>query len=122
MDKNFLTSWEALAFIFAVLPGIVAIAYCYECGVKRKKPTIQDYFKLLKLAKRAQNESYNHTAGIFTPNSSKWLAALLVWIMWLIVVLVSPSFKFTIICLLISIPVSGVAYYIGKFNSTTLCL
>jgi hypothetical protein len=53
-----LISWEALAFVFAIMPAIVALACCYECGVKAKTPSLGGYLKLLKIAEKAKRESY----------------------------------------------------------------
>jgi hypothetical protein len=110
-----LISWEALAFVFAILPGIVGIAYCYTCGCKRERPTWSGYWNILKIANRAKREAYRKTAEMFA--SSSQVVSLLAWVFALIVALVSPSRIVAAVCLLLCVPASVIGYYVGRSRS-----
>lgn len=60
-----LIGWEALAFVFAILPGLVGIAYCYTCGRFRKRPHCKGYTDLYSISKKAQKDAYKKTAELF---------------------------------------------------------
>ena len=114
-DSFIFVSWEALSFVFAVLPGIVAIAYCYECGKDNKSPKISGYFNMLKLAWKAKSEAYKKTADALVPASKfKHGSTLLAWMFIFIVALVGPGLVITAIALLLSIPATIISYYMGK--------
>ena len=111
-----LISWEALAFVFAILPGIAGLAYCYACGRTRERPTWSGYWSLLRTANKAKSEAYRKTAGLFSsPSSPKWTVGVLAWLFMLfIVAVVSPSRIITLSCLAICVPGSGIAYLVGR--------
>ena len=110
-----LVSWRALAFVFAILPGIVGIAYCFECGRKCVRPSFSSYLAMFKMAKRAKAEAYKKTAEALLPSHDRrGLGVPLAWVSMLVVALVGPSVWITSACLVVSIPVSVVAYYVGK--------
>jgi hypothetical protein len=115
-DGSFiLISWEALAFVFTALPGIVAVAYCYECGKEHRSPTLSGYYNMLKMAKKAKSEAYKKTADTIIPTASrKSGSTLLAWVFILIVALVGPGPVVTVIMLLLSIPASVVSYCVGR--------
>ncbi len=110
-----LIPWEALAFVFALLPGIVGLAYCYTCGRTRESPTWRGYFRVLRMANRAKSEAYRETASLFsTPTSPRWMIGGLAWLFILIVAVVSPSGILTLTGLGACVPGSLVAYLVGR--------
>lgn len=110
-----LITWEALAFVFALLPGIVGLAYCYACGRKGELPTWSEYWNLLKTARRGKSEAYRETAGLFSsPGSAKWTVSALAWLFMFIVAMVSPGPIVTLSGLVLCIPGSGIAYLVGR--------
>jgi len=110
-----LVSWRALAFVFAILPGIVGIAYCFECGQKRVRPSFSGYFAMFKMARRAKGEAYKKTAECLLPSGDRQgLEVPLAWVFIVVVALVGPGVWITSSCLVVSIPASVVAYYVGK--------
>lgn len=113
-----LVSWRALAFVFAVLPGIVGIAHCFECGQKRKRPSPSGYMAMFALARKAKNEAYRKTAEAITSSSNTHaLPICLAWAFALVVTLVGPDVWVTVVCLVLCIPASAVAYCIGRRGS-----
>ena len=110
-----LISWEALAFVFAIMPVIVVLAYCYECGVKGERPSPSGYLKLLKIAEKAKKESYRQTAEIFQDEKSPvFFVGMLAWLFSLIVSLLSPGSLEVLACFVVAIPTSFIAYIIGR--------
>jgi hypothetical protein len=107
--------WEALAFVFAIMPAIVALVYCYECGLKTKTPSVSEYFKLLKFTEKAKKESYQDVAQLFGYGKSPvFYVGLLAWLFSVIVSLLSPNFWVVLACFVVSIPASFIAYLIGR--------
>ena len=87
-----LISWEALAFVFAIMPAIVALAYWYECGIKAERPSLGGYLKLLKVAENAKRESYRQAAEMFRGEKSPaFVVGLLAWLSSHIVRAVHPT-------------------------------
>jgi len=110
-----LITWEALAFVLAILPGIAGLAYCYVCGRSRERPTWSGYWNLLKTAKKAKTESYRKTAELLSsPSSPKLIVGLLAWLFVFILAVVGPSRIVTLSCIGLCIPGSAIAYFIGK--------
>ena len=111
-----LIAWEALAFVFAVMPAIVLLAYCYECGRKGERPQWKGYLRLLRLTSRAKKESYRKTAQLFAGQrpSAGWVVKLIAWLFALIVTLVGPGIQVVLICFVASVPASFFVYFIGK--------
>lgn len=110
-----LIPWEALAFVFALLPGIAGLAYCYTCGRKRELPRWSGYWELLGVANKAKSEAYRQTAGLFFfPGSPKWAMGALAWLFSFIVSMVSPGPFVTISGIAICIPISWLAYWLGR--------
>ena len=115
--RLFIVSWEALAFVFAILPGLVAIAYCYDCGHKKKKATFVGYWNLLKLTNRAKKQAYRKTAEALLPFPPAGAMVVgFAWLFALIVALVSPAAVITAVCLVLAVPSSAIAYYFGRRN------
>jgi len=93
-----LVSWRALAFVFAILPGIVGIAYCFECGRKHVRPSFSGYLAMFKMARRAKDEAYKKTAETLSPSRDRrGLGVLLVCVFMLVVALVGPSVSLQVI-------------------------
>ena len=114
-EQIVLIAWEALAFVFALLPGIAGLAYCYTCGRNRKSPTWSGYWKLLSAANKAKSEAYRKTAGLFSsPRSPNWMVGALAWLFMFIVALVSPGPVVTLSGLALCVPGSAAAYCIGR--------
>ncbi len=110
-----LIGWEALAFVFAILPGIVGIIYCYTCGRFRKRPNFTGYLDLLKISNKAKKEAYRKTAGLLIhPLSPKWVVTFLLWIISVIVSLMGPNPILIVGLLLLALPSSAIAYFIGR--------
>ena len=107
-----LVPWQALAFVFALLPGILLISYCLSCGLEGKKPSFRDYWKLFKSTKKAQKEAYRKTASFFSSNSL--IIKLLIFLFILIVFIVGPHLLLKLICLFLTVPISVIAYFMGK--------
>ena len=114
-----LITWEALAFVFAILPGIVGVIYCYTCGRFRELLIFTCYLDLLKISNKAKNKAYRKTAGLFTlPISPKWVVCFFAWIFSVIVALMGPNPILTAGLLLLAFPLSAIAYFIGKAMQT----
>ena len=112
-----LIAWEALAFVFAILPGIVGVAYCYTCGRFCKRPSITSYLDLLKMSGKAKKKAYRKTAGLFSGMGAPiWIISFLAWIFSIIVSIMGPNTILTISLLLLALPVSAIAYFIGKLQ------
>lgn len=110
-----LIGWEALAFVFAILPGIVGIAYCYTCGRFRKRPKLAGYLDFINITNKAKKDAYIKTAELFRFTGSTKGIIFLAWIFSIIVdYIMSPHFIFTIALLLFALPLSVIAYLIGK--------
>jgi len=110
-----LVSWRALAFVFAILPGIVGIAYCFECGQKRVRPSFSGYFAMFKMARRAKGEAYKKAAESLLPSRDRrGLGVPLAWVFIVVVALLGPDVWITSSCLVVSVPASAMAYYMGK--------
>ena len=111
--------WEALAFVFAILPGIVGISYCYTCGRARERPNLTGYLDLLKISNKAKKEAYRKKAGLFMlPISPIWIVCFLAWVFSVIVKLMGPNPILTAGLLLLALPFSAIAYFIGKAMQT----
>ncbi len=107
--------WEALAFVFAILPGITGVAYCYACGRTRERPTLSGYWEQLRIVKKAKSDAYRKTAGLFSsPGSTTWSVGFLAWLFMFIVAVVGPSQVITLSCLALCVPFSGIAYVVGR--------
>ena len=108
-------TWQALAFVFAILPGVAGLTYCYVSGRKRERPTWSGYWSLLKVANKAKSEVYRRAAALFSsPSSPKWTIGALAWLFAFIVALVGPSRILTLSCLVLCLPGSVIAYLVGK--------
>ena len=109
-----IVGWEALAFVFALLPGIAGIAYCYSCGRTRESPTWSGYWKLLSAANTAKANAYKRTAGLFSSYSPRWMVRVLAWVFMAIVALVGPGQIMTLLGIALCIPGSAIGYWIGR--------
>lgn len=111
-----LITWEALGFVFAILPGIVGIAYCYTCGRFRKRPKLTGYLDFINITNKAKKDAYLETAKLFqfTVSGTTKGIIFLAWVFSIIVELMGPNFILTIVLLLLALPLSVVVYFIGK--------
>jgi membrane protein DedA with SNARE-associated domain len=114
-----LITWEALAFVLAILPGIVGVIYCYTCGRFRKLPSLTGYLDLLKISNKAKNKAYRKTAGLFSQIGAPiWIVCFLAWFFSVIVELMGPNPILIVVLLLLALPFSAIAYFIGKAMQT----
>ncbi len=109
-----LISWQALAFVFAILPGIAGIAYCFECGQRHVPPTFKDYMTMFKMARKAKSDAYKKTGETLMSTRRRGLAKIFAGACMIIVVLLGPGIWITGTCLILAIPASALSYYIGK--------
>ena len=72
-----LIGFEALAFTFALLPIVAAIAYLLGCREERKIPTPLGYAKALGQLTGAKREAYKMTASALLETSKMTAGALL---------------------------------------------
>lgn len=111
------SSWEALAFVFAIIPAIVSLAYFYHCGHSAKTPSLRELFRHMRMAEKAKGESYKRTAQAFmTDKSPAGLIAIAAWGLALIVCSFGPGLRLVLVCFVLAVPCSVLSYLLGKRN------
>ncbi len=107
------TSWEALAFVFAALPGIVAIAYAYECGISGGKPTLAGYLRMLRGSNEAKNEACEEVARRIALGRHEVVTGLVLGLILLGISVSRPGASVVLFTLGGSLVISAFAYRMG---------
>lgn len=103
--------WEGLATVFALMPGLAALAHVYANGRLRRRPSIREYLSLVLFLQRAKGEAYRKTADAFT--GSSLLAIPIGWCLALIVAVIGCDKAFVLAGYVVLVILLPLAYVLG---------
>ena len=74
--------WQALSFTLSLAPIIALVGYLVDCRKQRQRPSFRGFWVLLRVVKKAKQESYRQTAKALAPGDAPRISvAVLAWLL-----------------------------------------